>query len=120
LGTLFSLITGYKANDYPIVIRIIIWMMNLLLSWVISTSIMKIFLREKTSFFNYKHLFVSYVISLLFVWFCGFNDGDYSYVSAAIVLLAIVGAIRGIKFIKRVRGRPKKKKVIENKDRIKN
>lgn len=46
-GTLFSLLTGYKANNHVIMIRILVWMGNLITSWVVSTAVLKVFLEEK-------------------------------------------------------------------------
>jgi len=108
LGTLFSLLTGYKANDHVIIIRLVVWMLNLIMSWLFSTSILKIFLRKKVSYFSYKYTFFAYVLSVLFIWGIGIEESDYSYVTSALTLIAIVGAVWGIKLYKRKRGRPPK------------
>jgi hypothetical protein len=108
LGTLFSLLTGYKANNHVIIIRLVVWMLNLIISWLLSTSILKIFLRKKVSYFSYKYTFLAYVLSVLFIWGIGIEESDYSYVTSALTLIAIVGVIWGIKLYKRKRGRPPK------------
>ena len=84
-------------------------MLNLIMSWLLSTSILKIFLRKKVSYFSYKYTFFAYVLSVLFIWGIGIEESDYSYVTSALTLIAIVGAVWGIKLYKRKRGRPPKK-----------
>ncbi len=108
IGTLFSLLTGYKSNDYPIILRIAVWSIDILISWSISTGFLKIFFRRKVSFTSVKYMFTAFIVSALVVWVIGFEDGDFSYVTSSIVLTTLVGAFWGIKIIKRKIGRPGK------------
>ena len=109
LGTLFSLLTGYKANDYPNILRIVVWSVNIILCWFVSSGLLKIFFRKNVSFFSLKYMTIAIVFSVLFVWGCGFGDDDYAYVTTFSILLTIVGSIWGIKLIVKKRGRPSKK-----------
>jgi uncharacterized membrane protein YfcA len=54
-------------------------------------------------------MFFAYVLSALFVWSIGYEENDYSYVTASLTLVTIIGTIWGIKFLKLKRGRPLKK-----------
>lgn len=108
-GTLFSLLTEYKANDHIIVIRILVWMINLITSWVVSTAIPKVFFRRKISFISYKYIFFAYIVSVLVIWAVGMDESDFSYVASAITIIGTVGSIWGIKLYKKKKGRPPKK-----------
>jgi len=86
-GTLFSLISGYKANDQIIFVKVIVWMINLLAGWIISTSLLKVAFKRKVSFLSYKYLFFAYIVSVILIWSIGIDESDYSYVTSAIQLL---------------------------------
>jgi len=109
IGTIFSYFTGYKSNDYPFIMRMVVWITNLILSWFISTALWKIFFKKKIAWFNYKYMFFAYIVSVIVVWGIGFDEGDYSYVTSAGTLITIVGVIWGIKLYKKKKGRPSKK-----------
>ena len=109
IGTIFSLLTGYKSNDYPFIIRIIVWITNLILSWFISTGLLKMLFKKKITFFNYKYMFFAYIVFVILVWGLGFDEGDYSYVTSAGTLITLVGVVWGIKLYKKKKGCPSKK-----------
>ena len=109
LGTVFSLLTEYKANDHIIIIRILVWTTNLIIGWIVSTAILKGFFRRKISFISYKYIFFAYIVSVLVIWAVGMDESDYSYVASAITIIGTVGAIWGIKLYKKKKGRPPKK-----------
>lgn len=109
IGTIFSLLTGYKSNDYPFIVRMVVWITNLILSWFISAGLLKIFFKKEIVFFNYKYMFFAYIVSVIVVWGIGFDEGDYSYVTSAGTLITIVGVIWGIKLYKKKKGHSSKK-----------
>lgn len=108
-GILFSLISGYKANDQIIFVKVIVWMINLLAGWIISTSLLKVVFKRKVSFLSYKYLFFAYVVSVILIWSIGIDESDYSYVTSAITIITVVGSIWGIKIYKKKKGRPRNK-----------
>lgn len=108
-GILFSLISGYKANDQIIFVKVIVWMINLLAGWIISTSLLKVVFKRKVSFLSYKYLFFAYIVSVILIWSIGIYESDYSYVTSAITIITVVGSIWGIKIYKKKKGRPRNK-----------
>lgn len=107
-GILFSYLTGYESNNNIIIIRILVWMMNLIIAWIVSTVILKFIFKKKISFLSYKYICFAYVLSVLIIWSIGMDENDYSYVASAITIISTIGAIWGIKLYKKKRGRPPK------------
>jgi hypothetical protein len=105
-GTIFSLITGYRANDQLIIVKVIVWMINLIGGWIISTSILKVIFKRKISFLSYKYMFFAYIVSVLLIWSIGMDESDYSYVTSALTIIGVAGAVWGIKLYKKEKGRP--------------
>lgn len=108
-GTIFSLITGYRSNEELIIFKIIVWMINLIVGWIFSTSILKVFFKRKILFISYKYMFFAYIVSVLFIWSIGMNESDYTYVTSALTIISVAGAVWGIKLYKKKKGRPTKK-----------
>jgi len=109
-GVLFSYFTGYKSNDYPNIVRMIVWLANIAISWIVSTGLLKIFFRKKISFISLKFMFIATVLSVLMVWACGFGDNNYTYVTTFVIISSIIATIWGIKLISKKRGRLPKTK----------
>lgn len=107
IGITFSYFTGYTANDHNYFIRVIVWLLNIIISWCLTTLILKIFFRKKISFLDFKFFLGALAFSVLIVFLIGNDEEDYSYITAFITLATIFGVFSTIKFAKKKKGKLK-------------
>lgn len=98
IGIVFSLLTGYKAKDQHLAIKLSVWILNTFISYSIVYLIASIFRKLKTikrKFFDWVTLILTYGFSVVIVIALS-GSFEYEYVVTFIAIAGIIGIIGGI------------------------